>query len=190
MCIVVRCILYHFWSALKSQLAFILLWIGAAALWCDVMVWAGFWCEATLFSALCSSDFCLNIHRDESPLCSHTLWMKLCSAGDQQRLKGPDPVVGLFVYCAYKYSKTHKTYLLSHNIDCVQIILHGMLTGNPGSWWSSMSIIGSQIEYLNMVVKCYSRAFCQYCRAAINHWWVDESMKYQINHRQSINWCE
>lgn len=31
-----------------------------------------FWCDAALFSALRSSDFCLNIRRDESPFSSHT----------------------------------------------------------------------------------------------------------------------
>lgn len=31
------------------------------------------WCEVTPFSALRSSDFCLNIHRDESPFSSHTV---------------------------------------------------------------------------------------------------------------------
>lgn len=100
----------------------------------DVVVWCygvrlscvGFWCDATLFSALRSSDFCLNIHRDESPFSSHTLWMKLCFAGQQRRLKGPGPAVGLFVYCALKYGTKSKTYQLSQHADCVQIILHGM----------------------------------------------------------------
>lgn len=43
-------------------------------LWCDVMVWDSvvFGSDVKLFSAPRSSDFCLNIHRDESPLSSHT----------------------------------------------------------------------------------------------------------------------
>lgn len=75
------------------------------------------WCEATLFSALRSSDFCLNIHGDESPFSSHTLWMKLCTADGQRRLRGSGPAVGLFCLpCAVIWREIEKHIKLIHRL--------------------------------------------------------------------------
>lgn len=65
------------WCSKKPRPTFPLVF-DAAELCCDVMMWdsacVGFWCDATLFSAPRSSDFCLNTHRDESPfLLAHTV---------------------------------------------------------------------------------------------------------------------
>lgn len=123
---------YLFKTAERSQLQCIQIYCPSHLLCFSIVVWCygvrlscvRFWRDVTLFSAVRSSDFCPNIHRDESPFCSHILWMKLCFAGEQQRLKGPGPVVGLFVYCALKYGMKSKTYQLSQYTDYVHIILH------------------------------------------------------------------
>lgn len=103
-------------------------WCSSVVVWCYGvrLSCVGFWCEATLFSALRSSDFCPNIRRDESPFSSRALWMKLCLAVEQQRLKGPGPVVGLFVYCVLRYAMKYNTYQPRQQSDCVRIILRGM----------------------------------------------------------------
>lgn len=105
--------------------------------------YVGCWCDATLFSALRSSDFCLNIHRDESPVSSHTLWMGLCFAGQQRRLKGPGPVVGLFVYCALKFATKYIKHINSVNMLTVCWLFYmACKVEFPGIHWGSIQITG------------------------------------------------
>lgn len=105
----------------------------------------GFRCDASLFSALRSTDFCLNIHRDESPFFSHTLWMKLCLPGQQRRLKGPGPVVGLFVYRALEYGTKYKTYQVGQYSVCGSSSRACKLEFSDGEW-SGMKITGNAIN--------------------------------------------
>lgn len=105
----------------------------------------GFRCDASLFSALRSTDFCLNIHRDESPFFSHTLWMKLCLPGQQRRLKGPGPVVGLFVYRALEYGTKYKTYQVGQYSECGSSSRACKLEFSDGEW-RGMKITGNAIN--------------------------------------------
>lgn len=118
-CIFVSCIYHHFHHALKSQIRFIPICFPSLSLMvrrCGVMLW----CETQLclvvmwsYTVLCPAfQWLLSKHtqRWKPFLLTHTLWMMLCSAGEQQRLKGPDPAVGLFVYRVLKYDMKYKTH--------------------------------------------------------------------------------
>lgn len=112
-------------------------------LWCDVLGWDSvvLGCGVKLHCSLpCVPVTSVQTYAsDESPFSSHTLWMKLCFAGEQQRPKGPSPVVGVFVYCGLKYSIKYKTYNLCQYSDIILTLHRNFRIVSEVAYWKQQS---------------------------------------------------